>query len=163
MSNPEVIDQYHERIKGLIERRFSLLKDSVKIVGTVRGNPCEGVVMLSGLQAAPFKTWMRTKHFHWSLALLFILTPFLFLPFVVSPPNFYLLVVGMLLYLPAIWYFIRNRERKEIATFLNRSGAMGFDLWRCGPDAERFPEFVASISKQISEQIDEQGVPITRA
>lgn len=151
MTSPEIIDQYHERIAGILDRRITLLKDSVKIVGTVRGTRGEGTVILAGLQSAPNKTWIRSKHYHWALALLFILTPFLFLPFVVSPPNFVLLIIGALLYVPAIVYFVKSLKHKEVASFMNRSGVVGFDFWRSGPDAERFPEFVAAITRQISE------------
>jgi hypothetical protein len=40
----------------------------------------------------------------------------------------------------------------ERVLFLNRSGVLALDLWRAGPDRDRFPEFVAAIEKQISEQ-----------
>lgn len=159
MSDPEIIDQYHERIRGVLDRQLTLYADSVKVVGTVRGNRGEGTVMLSGLQAIPCRTWLRSKDYHWAVAALLILTPFLWLPFIVSPPNLVVLALGIMFYVPAIWFFLHARKRKEVAQFLNRSGVLGLDLWRNGPDASRFPDFVAAISKQISEQSAEPELP----
>lgn len=155
MSDSEIIDQYHERIPRILDRQLTLRRDSVKVVGTVRGIHGEGTVMLAGLLPEPNKTWIPTKHFHWASALLFILSPFLFLPFVVVPPNFVLLIIGVVLYLPAIWYFVQSRKHKEVAVFMNRSGVVGLDFWCSGPETERFPQFVAAITKQISEQCRE--------
>lgn len=162
MAHPEMIAEYHERIRGVLDRRLTLFADSVRVVGTVRGTRGEGTVPLSGLHASPHKSWLRSKHYHWAVASLCILSPFLFLPFVVMPPNFVLLSIGVVLYVPAIWYFLVARKRKEVAIFLNRSGVVGLDLWCSGPDALRFSEFVAAISKQISEQSGEPEMPITR-
>ena len=153
MTTTDIIDQYHEHIPGILDRRLTLLKDSVKIVGNVRGVRSENTIMLAGLQPVPNKIWIRTKHFHWASALLFILSPFLFLPFVVVPPNFVLLTIGVVFYLPAIWYYVQSRKHKEAVSFMNRSGVVGFDFWCSGPDAERFSQFVAAITKQISEQV----------
>jgi hypothetical protein len=152
MTNSENISEYHEQIRGLLDRRLTLFKDCVKIVGTVLGNPIEATVLLAELQATPNKAWIRTKHYHWALALMLILSPILLLPFAVNPPNFILLIIGALMYLPAIWYFVQSQKRKECAFFLNRSGVVSLDLWRNGPDAERFAEFVAAIEKQIRDQ-----------
>ena len=152
MVDRPIIAEYHECIRGVLDRRLTLFADSVKVTGTVRGVRGEGTVPLSCLQMSPHKSWLRSKHYHWASACLFILSPFLFLPFVVVPPNFVLLAIGVVLYLPAIWYFWAARQHKEVAIFLNRSGVVGLDLWCSGPDAARFSEFVTAISKQISEQ-----------
>lgn len=153
MENREVIDQYHERIRGLVDRRLVLLEKVVTISGTVRGTPVEGNVPLELLPHTPHRMWLRSKHFHWALAVLLILTPFLFLPFVVSPPNYTLLCIGGALYLPAVWYSVRSSRRREMALFLNRSGIVALDFWRCGPDADRFPEFVRNVELQIRKQV----------
>lgn len=152
MADPEIIAEYHEIVRGVLDRRFTLFTDSVRVVGKVRGIRGEGTVPLSGLQASPCKCWLRSEHYQWAVAFLCILTPFLFLPFVVMPPNFVLLSIGAVLYIPAIRYFLIMRQHKEVAMFLNRSGVVGLDLWCSGPDALRFSEFIALISKQISKQ-----------
>jgi hypothetical protein len=161
MPDEQIIAEYHEHIRGLLDRRLSLYAHCVKVVGIVRGNRWEGEVALTSLQASPHRTWLRSKHFHWATACLFILTPFLFLPFVVWPPNLVLLSIGAFLYVPAIWYFKISRTRNEYALFLNHSGVVSLDFGCTGPDASRFPEFVAAISKQISEQSVEPKLPTT--
>ena len=152
MTDSEIIREYHEQIRGILYRRLTLFRDSVRVVGTVRGTRGEGTVMLAGLQPAPHKAWIRSKHFHWASATLFILIPFILVPFVVSPPNMVLLTIGLMTYVPAIWYFIQSLQRKEVAIFMNRSGVVGLDFWCNGPDVERFPEFVDAIERQIREQ-----------
>lgn len=152
MSATDVVDEYHEQIRGILDRRLTLCRDSVKVAGVVRGVRFEGWVPLASLRAKPNRSWIRSKHYHWALAVLCILGPFILLPFAVSPPNYILLIFGLVLYVPASWYFACALERKEVALFLNDSGVVVLDLWRNGPDAARFPEFVAAIEKQISEQ-----------
>lgn len=152
VADSEIISEYHEQIRGILDRRLTLFSDSVRVVGNVRGTRGEGTVMLSGLQPAPHKAWIRSKHFHWASATLFILTPFVLVPFVVYPPNFVVLTIGLMFYLPAIWYFVQSLQRKEVAIFMNRSGVVGLDFWCNGPDTERFPEFVGAVERQIREQ-----------
>lgn len=151
MADPKIIAEYHEQIWGVLDRRLTLFADSVRVVGTVRGTRGEGIVPLSGLQSSPHKSWLRSKHYHWAAATLCILSPFIFLPFVVVPPNFVLLSIGAVLYVPAAWYFIVARRHIEVSIFLNRSGVVGLDLWCSGPDSHRFSEFVAAVSRQICE------------
>lgn len=110
MADSEIIIEYHQQIRGMLDRRLTLFRDSLRFVGTVRGTRGEGTVMLSGLQPAPHKAWMRSKHFHWASATLFVFTPFVLVPFVVYPPNFVLLTIGLMFYLPAIWYFVQNAQ-----------------------------------------------------
>jgi hypothetical protein len=160
MTEHPIIAEYNERIRGVLDRRLTLFADSVKVIGTVRGVRGEGLVPLAGLQKTPHKSWLRSKHYHWSLACLFILSPFVVLPFVVAPPNFVLLSIGVVLYLPALWYFRVARRHKEVAIFLNRSGVVGLDLWCSGPDAARFSDFVTAIQRQIGEHCVEQELPV---
>jgi hypothetical protein len=152
MAESVIISEYHERIRGLLNRRLTLFRESVKVVGRVRGNPGEGTVWLADLQPTPHRMWVRSKHYHWSLAMILVLTPFLSVPFMVFPPNFLLLALVGVCYLLAILYFVNSIRRMERVLFLNRSGVLALDLWRAGPDRDRFPEFVAAIEKQISEQ-----------
>ncbi len=152
MDEAITVSDYHEQIRGLVDRRLTLMTDRVHFTGTVRGARIEGAVLLSDLQPTPNRIWVRSKHYHWSLATLAILSPCAIPPFSVFPPNFVLLAVGVVFYIPAIWYFLNSKNRNEYALFHNRSGLLVLDVCRKGPDVARFNEFVAAIEKQISEK-----------
>lgn len=146
--DPNVFE-YHERIIGVLRRRFVLTTSTMRISGVSRGNPFEAEIPLDNVLPKSHMVAMRTIHFRWaSLAFLFLLFPFI-LFLVRGAPDFRTLLISGISFGIATTYLLLTLKRIELRQFPYRTGSLAFDVWRSGPDSEHFEEFISAIENQI--------------
>ena len=157
MQNDDLLGpRYRERIIGLSNRQFTLCPASVQITGTMVGMRIDVEIELKDLSPKSRRAWVRTMHFRWaSLALLLIGAPFIIL-LLAAPPVITVYIVGGIGFSASLLYFLISLRRIEVRSFMNRSGIVAFDMWRNGPERDRFLEFVQAVENQIGVQPNKQ-------
>jgi hypothetical protein len=143
--------EYHERIIGLIRRRFILTPTTMRITGKVRGNPFDAEIPLDNVVPKSNVIWMRTTYFRLaSFMFVFLLVPFLVF-LVRGAPDTKTLIVSCVGFGVATVCLLATLRRFELRQFANNSGLVVFDIWRSGPDSQRFHDFVNAIETRISQ------------
>ena len=105
--------------------------------------------MLADLAGSPNRVWLRSKHYHWASITVAILSVFIIVPFLSWPPEFWLLIPGIAVFLPGLIYLTRSLKKIEYLQYKNTVGVVILDFGRVGPDAGAFPEFTQALDQAI--------------
>ena len=156
------IATYRERIHCLIDRKFELYADRVRVHGNSRGMRFDSNINVSDLAGLPNRVWLRSQHFHWATKSVAILSVFIFLPFVARPPM-WCLFFGIAAFLSALIYLILNLKRYEYLQYKNSVGLVILDIGKAGPEIESFSQFSLALDEAIDTATKNRDHPKVRS